>query len=212
MSTHSREDWVSDKFVQFVDILFGFVVGQGFVKYTSLLLDPSSEWFSWWALVGIYTVVILSWISYHRAMSQYSYATEKIIGWLHMTADFLVVCAYARLLFLIEELKPGAQTAKLDQYVFGYVLVFVFFLLSGQLRILEHSDPNASVRHLMVYFGSFYLLLFGFYKFVFPPLGLDTAVVNWVIVMVCPVVYVYYRVRRHIVLPKRWIPGGPSRP
>ena len=69
MNPESKNLWVSDRFVQFVDIVFGLVVVQGFIRYSALILDPTASWFTSWALAGVYTVTILSWIGYHRSMS-----------------------------------------------------------------------------------------------------------------------------------------------
>lgn len=135
-----RPLWVSDRFVQFVDIVFGVVVVQGFVRYADIIMQPSLSWFAFWALAGVYLITTLSWVGYHRSMNRYPYETTSIKAWFRMVFDFLIVSVYARLLFSVGDLRAGAQSARIDNYVLGYLLVFVFYLLSGISRIWEEND------------------------------------------------------------------------
>src|SRR5688572_25305504 len=73
--------WVSDRFVQFVDIVFGVVVVQGLVKYSDLILDPSVSWFAFVGLIGVYVLTTLSWVGYHLSMNQYPYVTTSLRSW-----------------------------------------------------------------------------------------------------------------------------------
>jgi len=191
-----RALWVSDRFVQFVDIVFGVVVAQGFVRYADLIMHPSVSWFAVWALVGVYVVTTLSWVGYHRSMNRYPYETTTRKAWVRMACDFLIVALYARLLFSIEELRGGAQTARLDNYIFGYLAIFALYLASGFSRVWERNDRSASRWTIILAFGAGYALLLVLYKVLVANCGVCLWI-NWLFLAACVLPYVGYRLWRH---------------
>lgn len=187
--------WVSDRFVQFVDIVFGVVVVQGFVRYDWLILDPFSSWFTFLALLSLYVVTTLSWIGYHKSMVTYPYQTESRKSWLRMIADFLIVSIYAYLLFSIQDLAAGSDGANLSRYLLGYVLVFAAYIASGFFRQMETSNRGASKMNKLFIIGSIYVGLFLIYPFSISKIGLSAT--NWTFIFTTPIVYLVYRLWRH---------------
>lgn len=185
------EHWVSEKFVQLVDIVFGVVIAQGFSRYDDLIIRPWESWFAFLALVGVYIVTVLSWIGYHRSMARYRYRVNSIRAWCRMGSDLLIVALYARLLFSVDELMGGAQEARMSSYVSGYLLVFLLYLVSGWLRILETGDRNASRWQLILIFAVLYsipLLTTGCWE--------TLVCAKWLVNVGCWLAYIGYRVLR----------------
>jgi hypothetical protein len=191
-----RALWVSDRFVQFVDIVFGVVVAQGFVRYADLIMRPSVSCFAFWGLGGVYVVTTLSWVGYHRSMNRYPYETTTRKAWVRMGCDFLIVALYARLLFSIEELRGGAQTTRLDNYIFGYLAIFLLYLASGVARMWEKNDRSASKsKPILACVGSYSFLLVA-YGILAHKFGVYLSV-NWLFLLACPLLYTGYRLWRH---------------
>jgi uncharacterized membrane protein YeaQ/YmgE (transglycosylase-associated protein family) len=187
--------WVSDKFMQFVDIVFGVVVAQGFSKYSALILDPLSSPLQTFALIVVYVTTTLSWIGYHRSMHRYPYETRTTICWLRMGADFLVVSIYARLIFSIDYLGKDPSQAYLADILLGYVGMFFVYLLSGFFRIRECHDPGASKQRLLVeYLGAFIGLWigYGWLRIWWTPV-----LVNFGSLVICLIIVILYRLGRH---------------
>jgi|GEM_PF-3717852 len=185
----NRSQWVSERFIQFVDIVFGVVVAQGFVRYFDLIINPGSSWFAFCVLVSAYIVIILSWIGYHQSISRYPYEVRTVKAWIRMFFDFLVVSVYARLLFSIADFKAGAENARLDNYLWNYPLIFGLYLLSGFTRIWEKSDKHASRWGSLLILGFFYGLLLMFYK----SKANVSACFNWLYLGIYLLTYIGYR-------------------
>lgn len=195
--TEDRRLWVSDRFVQFVDIVFGVVIVQGFVRYDELILNPASSWFSFWALVGVYLTTTLSWIGYHRSMNRYPYETRSMKAWVRMFMDFIIVSVYAFLVFSVDDLQEGVKASTLERYLFGYFLMFIFYLASGFSRIWEKDDPQASQWRGLLIFALYYLLLVLLYPHMLIRQPISAETINWLFLFACPAPYVGYRVWRH---------------
>jgi 5'(3')-deoxyribonucleotidase len=116
-------------------------------------------------------------------------------AWLRMALDFLIVAAYARLLFSLENLNVGAQAARLDQYLFGYLLIFILYLLTGFTRIWEKNDLGASRWKELAISVGYYFILWIVYQFVIQ--SASATLVNWLFLLLCPIWYVGYRVWRY---------------
>jgi len=195
-SGQDRTLWVSDRFVQFVDIVFGVVVVQGFIRHDQLILHPGSSWFAFLGLAGVYTTTILSWIGYHRSMNRHPYDTRSMKAWIRMLMDFLIVSVYTFLLFTVKDLEKGAAASTLEYYLLGYFLIFVFYLLSGFARIWETSDLTASKWNGLLVCAGYYLALVLGYPWALTRLAITTEYMNWFFLLACPLPYVGYRIWR----------------
>lgn len=195
-ASKARPFWVSDRFVQFVDIVFGVVVAQSFARYDWLIANPPSSWFLFSALLTVYITTVLSWIGYHRSMHRYPYEAASFIAWLRMLADLLIVSVYAFLLFSLEPLKEGPATSRLDGYLLGYFAMFVCYLASGFARIWETSDSQASKWTGLLVFALYYLVLVLAYPYALTRLAITAELINWFFLVACPVPYVLYRIWR----------------
>ena len=188
----------SERFGQFVTVVFGLAISQGLTKYTKLVLDPSVSWFQFLALIGVFATTILSWIAYTRSMYKYPYDMTRLTSWLRMAADFAAVSNYARLIFSLENLAPGAVSTDITNYVLGYLLVYVFYILSGLIRVWEYKDRGASKLGVLLVTT----LVFAF--LMLADLGLNPqadTTTGWVFMLTCPICTVIYRIWRQIYYP-----------
>ncbi len=183
----------SDRFSQFVTVVFGLVIGQGFTRYIPLVLDPSVSWFQFSALAGVYTTTILSWITYIRSMYKYPYDMTRWKSWLRMGMDFAAVSTYARLLFSLEKIAPGVASPNLTIYLQGYLLIFVFYILSGLIRRWEYNDVKASKLRGLFVSALFYALLLIGYGMLDSQAALNA---GWFFMLACPIYNVLYRIWR----------------
>jgi hypothetical protein len=183
----------SERFGQFVTVVFGLVISQGLTKYTSVVLDPSVSGFQFCALIGVFATTILSWIGYTRSMYKYPYDMTRLLSWLRMGVDFAAVSNYARLIFSLVNFAPGAASTDITIYVQGYFLVFVFYYLSGLIRVQEYNDKKASAQGKLIVFIIVYALLWGA-NFLFRPQAATAA--GWILMLACPLCTIFYRILR----------------
>jgi hypothetical protein len=193
--SNASDQWVSDKFLQFVDIVFGVVVAQGFSRYSDLILHPLSSPLQTLALAVVYLTTTLSWIGYHRSMHRFPYDTRSMRSWPRIVLDFIIVSLYARLLFSITDLGNEPSTAYLFDIILGYVLVFFIYVCSGISRIWELGNPKASRLKELCFLVAAYSLLLVIYTYL--RITLDPVVVNYLFITFCALVYVGYRAWRH---------------
>ena len=183
----------SERFGQFVTVVFGLVISQGLTKYTNLVLDPSVSWFQFCALIGVFVTTILSWIAYTRSMYKHPYDMTNPISWLRMGMDFAAVSNYARLIFSLVNFASGADSSDLTVYVQGYLLIFVFYILSGLIRVWEYNDRKASKLGGLFVSTLFYVLLMVADSMLNPQAATS---VGWILMLACPIYAVLYRVWR----------------
>jgi len=73
-----KRNWISDKLIHYVDIVFGLVVGQSIIRNIDLIQNPLKYFFAFLALIVVISTVTLSWIGYHKSMYNYPYKAETI--------------------------------------------------------------------------------------------------------------------------------------
>ncbi len=195
----TRPLWVSDRFVQFVGIVFGVVVVQSFVRYDTYILNPfsSNSIFPFLALIGIYITTTSSWIGYHRSMNRYPYDTKSGMGTLRMHLDLFIVAVYAFLLFSIQDLSKGANESSLLRYLWGYFAMWPLYLLVGIVRQKEKKQRKASFPGLLLIFGVVHLILAFSYPFAMTGLAISSELINWFYLGSGPVVHAIYRLVRY---------------
>jgi uncharacterized membrane protein HdeD (DUF308 family) len=129
----NSKDSLSTSFVSLVDTIFGVILAEGFVVYQTNILDPTLSPFIDFSLLLAYATIILSWIGYHRSVEIYEYKANR---WsrLHLALDISIVVLYAYLIF-------AAQT--LSRMILGLFLVFIFYTVTGIVRIAEWKSRKA---------------------------------------------------------------------
>src|SRR2546428_1323530 len=141
--TRFRIDPTSDSFVRLVDVIFGVIMAQGFVRYSETITNPKFS-LATGSLVLAYTTVILSWIGYHKSVIGYPYNTS-VWSRIRLVSDVLILVLYSYLVFV-------AQTL---QFVLGgLVVVFGLYALTGLIRIIEWKDRKVSQPWLAIPFGA----------------------------------------------------------
>jgi hypothetical protein len=145
----------------FVDILFAIVVGIGFERaigrpWFRSLPDHWLELDLWMFLLGN-TVVIASWVGYHRMMTEEKLDPEvsSVQGLLRFVVDILLLFLYCRLLVIID--------APLDAF---RIIAWIFFLYVAWdwIVITERRVEKRSGVSLL-WFVVFLGLYFGMSRF-----------------------------------------------
>jgi 5'(3')-deoxyribonucleotidase/uncharacterized membrane protein len=201
-SLKEKRKWISDRLLAYVNIVFAFVVGQTITRNVELLAKPWTYPFAFVALVVVFITVSLSWFGYHKSMYKYPYKAERpFYKLIRPFSDFIIVVFYVLLLFSIDTLKTGPANATLNSFILYFALIFLFYWVDGVIRINEYKDPNASSRRLSFRYFFLYLVLLAIYLLAIRA-SLDRAIVNWLALVMCPVLYVLYRIQREKVNPK----------
>jgi len=193
----TKTKWISDRLIQYVDIVFGVVVGQSLIRNKDLLSNPLSFPFASLALFIVLSTVTLSWMGYHKSMYKYPYKAERISKKrLRPFTDFIIVITYTYFLFTVESYKIDVVNIDLFSFVICYVLFFGLYLLDGFIRIWEYHDVNASkISQLRNFFIS-YLVLLGLYIAFQKYNLLNVVYLNYGVMLACAGIYLNYRLAR----------------
>lgn len=162
---------VSDKLVQYVDIVFGVAVGQSIIRYINLIQNPLLHLFASTALLLVILTVGLSWVGYHKSMYEFPYkadnlsfhSLEKSVSILRPFTDFLIVVVYIFLLFTIDGLQQEPAGINLFTFIASYVLFFTLYIIGGVFRIIEYKDRDASRLEISRRYWLGYLFILGLY-------------------------------------------------
>ena len=165
-SEKTRVNIVSDYNLRLVQIVFALVIAQSLVLYRKVILDPftTANFVPFLALIAVYFTTILSWIDFHRTIAFSPYRTGRGIEQLRLASDLLIVLAYAFLVFSIEEFA-GKPNANISRFLAGYVMVFLLYLISGQLRVQVYGYVASRRILILTFFVVFILIWIGYENF-----------------------------------------------
>jgi len=191
-----KRNWISDKLIHYVDIVFGLVVGQSIIRNLDLILNPLKYFFAFLALIVIISTVTLSWIGYHKSMYNYPYKVETIsIRRIRPFTDFIIVVFYTLLLFTVDNFKTDPANINLTSFILFYVLIFFLYLVDGLLRIIEYRDRDASKWLLLLRYFIYYSLLSALYIFLYCRLQYMN-IINYSVLIICLVLTLRFRFLR----------------
>lgn len=139
----------SDRLVTLVQVVFAVVIGGGLIEFREILFPPKGT-IALYALIAVYATAIMSWAGYHYRMEQYPYTHTKLGIW-RLFIDILIVITYAFLLF-------AGTTQAIEPYLWGFSVVFLWYVISGLLRCKEYAEPEASRLRLLIKFFYTYSL------------------------------------------------------
>jgi hypothetical protein len=141
-----KRKWISDKLIQYVDILFGVVVGQSIVHNMDLIKQPRSYPFAILAWFVVTITVTLSWLGYHKSLYKYPYTAEvlSVKRILRPFNDFFIVVLYAGFLLTIDDFKTHPANINLLTFILYYMGIFILYITDGVIRINEYKDHGAS--------------------------------------------------------------------
>jgi 5'(3')-deoxyribonucleotidase len=188
-----RVDPLSATYVTLVDIVFGFTISQGFIKFVSSIQSLDLSISNLLVLLA-YAVVILSWLGYHQSVSRYPY-NKSVWSRSRLTFDLVILALYA---FLI------SSVSDVTKVLLGLSLIFSAYVITGIFRIKEWSnDRKVSRPELSFAFGS----LFGLMTYV-SAFYATAAWVPWFLVILSLVaVFGYREVRRRLGYPRLMVVG-----
>lgn len=151
LSLRFQPDPVSRNFVGLVDIIFGFLIAQGFILSKDRIIAIEISLGSG-SLLLVYLAILLSWVGYHRSVTIYPY-NRTWWSRIRLGMDISILLLYAYMLFVAFELA---------KVLFGLVTAFVFYAVTGVIRQREWSDPKVSRPELsaimaLAYAGLAYL-------------------------------------------------------
>ncbi len=193
-----KRKWISDKLIQYVDILFGVVVGQSIIKYIDLIRNPTLYPFAFIALIVVIITVTLSWIGYHKSLYKYPYTAEilTIKRVLRPFNDFLIVVLYTLFLFKIEDFKKVPDQINIYTFILCFAGIFFLYITDGFIRVKEYKDHGASMLSLSTKFFAAYSVLGIIYLIVIKYLLSYIVIINWSILLICLSLYIFYRIQR----------------
>jgi 5'(3')-deoxyribonucleotidase len=142
-----RKDPISDYFVRLVDIIFGFILAQGFVLYRARIIEPNLSVNSV-SLLLVNATVLLSWVGYHRSVNAFPY-NATFVSKVRLTFDLLILVVYSYLVFVVEDLS---------RVLIGLFAVFFLYVVTGVIRTREWHDRKASRLRLSIIIAVAYFL------------------------------------------------------
>lgn len=193
-----RIKWLSERYVQFVDIVFGVVIAFGLVEYKNLIKQVfvlEAPLFPFTTLLGIYLITSFSWIGYHKSMYEFPYRFEKKIYISRMLVDFLIVSVYAALIFTVADFFTESSAIDLTGYLRGYFLIWILYILSGIIRQSEYGEKTASHQPLLYIFAAFQGILILANNYLRHS-SIDLVIPNWVLMLLPPISHFFYRYLR----------------
>jgi 5'(3')-deoxyribonucleotidase len=172
--------------ITLVEILFAVVIGASILRFSDLLFPPTYTTLNFWALIVAYFTAITSWFGWHKSTNKYPY-TDSGAGRLRSSLDAFIVGVYVALLFF------GSKVDELFSfYLWGFVLVFILYLIVGELRRIEYevqaSQVSKIVYHLIAV--SVVAIAFTILEKAFPQ---HSEVVSWIFVFLPLVIMASFR-------------------
>ncbi len=163
---------ISDQLVRLVQVFFGVVAGQGLVLYRHTVVSPLHHvtFPAALALISIYVMIVWSWIDWNTSMEDHPYdfrtrARNRVGRWQtraerwRLYSDIVIVVLYSYMLFQVSTLRRSPD-ADVRYLLLGYPLVFVLYVLSGELRILRYGPLASNMRPILEFLVAFLALLF----------------------------------------------------
>lgn len=188
-----RIDPLSDTYVRLVDIVFGFTISQGFIRFVSSIqsLDLSTSNLT---VLLAFGVVLLSWLGYHQSVSRYPY-NKSFWSRLRLTFDLVILVLYAFIVF---------STNDVTKVLLGLTLIYSAYVITGVFRIKEWSnDRKVSRPELSLSYG----LLFGAMTYVSALYSSVTYVPTILVLISILSVLTYRYTRRRLGYPRLVVVG-----
>ncbi|MGA8725555.1 MAG: hypothetical protein WB565_10970 [Acidimicrobiales bacterium] len=146
--------------VDFIDILFGFVVAEIFAAFTTV---QGNEYASWANLILALAIVVFSWLGYHKAKDAYSrtisFRDPSIIQFL---IDVGVVALYLALVKQSEHAQAVARLAphqplSIRPQAITIIAIFGLYLIWDllQIHLADDSKKSQATEHTWWSFGFF---------------------------------------------------------
>lgn len=154
-SNNERAGRLPHHFVSFVEIFFAVVLGGSILELHTFLFPPNLASPSFWALITVYFTAGTSWIGWHKSTRRYPYSDSRI-GYVRSVLDALIVGTYAALLFFGSRADKSfvslAENNSLCWYLWGFVVVFVLYLVSGLGRRADYplTEPSKVSQTLKI--------------------------------------------------------------
>ena len=165
-----RPPWLADQTLRVVQLVFPVVIATSLTTYRDVVANPLSDVhrIAALALLAVYLTAVLSWMGWHATMERYPYVYRNDDGSLNLSeqfrvfSDLAVVILYAYVLFNIDPLKT-VPSSDINGMLLGYPLIFIFYLVSGKLRIMEYDRRASRIIPLVVGLIGFCLLVAIYY-------------------------------------------------
>lgn len=173
--TNANIKFFSDHLVTLVQVFFAVVIGGGIIEFHKILFSPQDT-IAFWALIVVFVTSIMSWTGYHTSMGKYPY-THTGFGILRLFFDIFIVIAYAFLLF-----AGTSQKILAESYLWGFSVVFLFYVISGLFRRWEYRSREASRTFLLVCFLFSSILVSSLFMIIIRYTELDKSLISRIFV------------------------------
>lgn len=158
----TKEMFFSSRYAQMVGFIFAVIIARSFENYSDILFTPWSDWLAFFALVGLYAFVILSWAGYQQSLQEYPYTKTKL-STLRVMSDFLIVVIYVFMLNSIQQIQASDLAVN---YELGFVFTFIAYIIGGKLRQMEYSKEASkqlklyyTLLALVIIFASYFSII-----------------------------------------------------
>jgi hypothetical protein len=188
------ETQISSHLVRMIDFIFALVLGQGLLRFHSVVKDPfSANLQVVLALVLIYYTVVRSFIAWHISVETGHYkiaSDERKTELLRVFMDLFVVVLYAYMLFAAEPLRDHPRS-DIDALLLAFPMVFVLYLAWEVLRRMAWSESDDAELWVLGGFAVLYGMLLWAYGCL--PSGIDPEMRNSAVLAVALVLMAAYR-------------------
>jgi 5'(3')-deoxyribonucleotidase len=180
-----------------IQTVFGFVLAKSIFDYKDALLNPLAPQ-NRLVVLGVlvaYFTALWSWIdySYSSIVSPYHFRRSRLEPF-RFVVDLFVVFLYAELIFTIGTIQKN-PAADISATLTSFCLIFVFYFLSGLLRIVQYGRRASGVLLILVFIIVFFALAWG-YRYISRHAILDGATLNLAALIATGLIMIAYRMIR----------------
>lgn len=185
----------SDRLFWMIQTVFGVVLGGGLTLHRECLIHPftAANYVASFALLLVYGTTVWSWIDFSYTSVLNPYRPHDTYERVRILSDLFIVILYAVLWFSVSDVI-GKPENSLSVLLFGFLVVFILYFLSGVLRIKQHG-PKASRLKLIATFCLVYLTLWFGYNALYNTGG-PKSTLNLITLGVTAALMVLYRTLR----------------
>jgi uncharacterized HAD superfamily protein len=190
-----KKEKVSENLFWVTQLVFGLVLAQGLIRNSDIILDPFNpkNILVFIALINLYAATLLSWIDFSESIVDYPYGLPHRYLIPRLFMDILTVIFYGAILFSIDLLRKDNV---LFRFLFFYIFVYLLYLGSGVLRIIQYGKYASKWKLILIFFVLFIIQYFA-YKFFMDYDNFNHITINYIFIISSLSLTIIYRYIRH---------------
>jgi hypothetical protein len=151
----------SSHLVRMIDFIFALVLGQGLIRFSSVVEEPfEANVQVWIALVLIYYTVVRSFVAWHTAIETRRYrmlSDRRTTELWRVYIDVLIVATYAYMLFSAEPLMRDGG-GDVTGLLWAFPFLFLLYQAWGGFRLTAWGEDEFRLGVLQI-FAALYVVL-----------------------------------------------------